>query len=84
MTTAQADTWPAKPESWPPILTEIEAAQYLRLPESGKTPASAKRTMRYLRQHSGLPSAGRIAGGVLYRRASIDAWMDERGHDTEP
>jgi hypothetical protein len=85
--TAEAmDGWPVRPEGevWPPILDEVQAAQYLHLDGEGRTIASAKRTMRYLRRNAGLPSPGRIARKVLYRREAIDAWLAarERGNGT--
>ncbi len=78
MTAKASDTWPPLPETWPPVLDEVQAAQYLHMDTLGRTIESAKRTLRYLRQNSGLPSSGRIAGKVLYRRAGIDRWLAER------
>lgn len=70
--------WPPRPSEWPPVLDEVQAAQYLHLDGDGRTIESAKRTMRYLRKNAGLPSPGRIARKVLYRRDAIDAWLVER------
>ncbi len=78
-TTAPLAGWPAWPagDAWPPVLTEIQAAQYLHL-DDGRSVESAKRTLRYVRRRSGLPSSGRVARTVLYRRAAIDAWLAGR------
>jgi hypothetical protein len=81
MSAVASSEWPARPETWPPVLDEVQAAQYLHL-DDGRTIASAKRTLRYLRRNAGLPSPGRIARKVLYRREAIDAWLAgrERGN----
>jgi len=71
------DAWPAVPEAWPPVFTDIEAAQYLKI-DHGRNIESAKRTLRFLRVNRGLPSPGRIAGKVLYRKEAIDEWLKQK------
>ncbi len=70
--------WPDRPANWPPVLNETQAAQYLHLDGEGRTIESAKRTLRFLRKNSGLPSPGRVAKNVLYRREAIDHWLEQR------
>jgi len=69
--------WPQRPESWPPILTDVEAAQYLRL-DTVHGIDSAKRALRHIRKTQGLPCAGRIGGRLLFRRDAIDLWLITR------
>lgn len=76
--TTPADAWPDPPDPWPDVLDEIQAAQYLHLDEPGRPIEAVKRTMRYLRQKSGLPSPGRVVRKILYRREAIDAWLADR------
>ena len=76
--TTSTNGWPPQPNPWPPVLDEVQAAQYLHLDYDGRTIESAKRTLRYLRRNAGLPSPGRIARKVLYRREAVDAWLASR------
>ena len=69
--------WPPRPETWPPILTDVEAAQYLRL-DAVHGVHSAKRSLRHIRKTQGLPCAGRIGGKLLFRRDAIDLWLTNR------
>ena len=41
--------WPNRPEIFPIIMTPTEAAQFLRLDQTGHSPKSAKRTLDYWR-----------------------------------
>ncbi len=70
--------WPPRPTVWPEVMTDIEVCLYLRLDAVHDSPASAKRTLRYIRRNDGLPDLGRIANRVLFRRAAVDAWLASR------
>lgn len=71
------DNWPARPETWPDVLNEIQVCQLLQL-DDGRTVEQAKRALRYTRREQGLPVAGRIGRKVLFRRASVEAWLAAR------
>jgi len=56
-------------------MSPVEAAQYLRLDETGfHTPASAARTLNYWRDRGEL-KATRFARRVWYRRAELDRFL---------
>ncbi len=74
--------WPKRPEAWPPILTDVEAAQYLRL-DTVHGIDSAKRSLRHIRKTQGLPCAGRIGGRLLFRRDAIDLWLMTRENNVK-
>ncbi len=68
--------WPARPELFGPLLTPIEAAQYLRLNETGlHTPESAIRTLNYWRDKGHL-RATKYARRVWYRKAELDRFLE--------
>ena len=77
------DSWPAKPESWPEILTTVETCQFLRL-DRGRCIAAAKRTLRHLRRTKGLASVGRFGGDVHFRLETVEAWLVERERRQAP
>ena len=63
--------WPARPKTFSDLLTPVEAAQYLRLDETGQhTPKSAIRTMNYWRDRGQL-RATRFARRVWYRKEEL-------------
>jgi hypothetical protein len=67
--------WPSRPEPFPELMSPVEAAQYLRLDETGiHTPASAVRTLNYWRDKGEL-KATRFARRVWYRRAELDRFL---------
>ena len=52
---ASRDSWPPRPQEFRELLTPVEAAQYLRLDETGAhTPQSAARTLNYWRDRGEL------------------------------
>jgi len=68
--------WPNRPASFAELLTPVEAAQYLRLDETGShTPRSAIRTLNYWRDKGEL-KATRFARRVWYRRAELDRFLE--------
>jgi len=67
--------WPPKPETFSELLTPIEAAQYLRLDETGNhTPKSAIRTLTYWRDKGQL-KATKFARRVWYRKSELDRFL---------
>lgn len=68
-------TWPPRPEVFGALLTPIEAAQYLRLDETGiHTPQSAIRILNYWRNRGEL-KATKFARRVWYRKAELDRFL---------
>lgn len=67
-------TWPARPAVFGELLTPVEAAQYLRLDETGHTPAAAVRTLRYWRDKGQL-RATKFARRVWFRRCELDRFL---------
>ena len=68
--------WPPRSGSFPELLTAIEAAQYLRLDETGAhTPLSAIRTLNYWRDKGEL-KATKYARRVWYRRVELDRFLE--------
>ena len=67
--------WPSRPELFSELLTPVEAAQYLRLDETGThTPQSAIRTLNYWRQKDQL-KATKFARHVWYRKSELDRFL---------
>ncbi len=72
---ADRNGWPPRPGNVPELLTPVEAAQYLRLDETGDhTPLSAVRTLNYWRQRGEL-KATKFARRVWFRRAELDRFL---------
>jgi hypothetical protein len=68
-------SWPARPAVFGDLLTPVEAAQYLRLDETGiHTPESAIRTLNYWRDR-GYLKATKYARHVWYRRSELDRFL---------
>jgi len=73
--TIRATDWPARPAVFPELLTPVEAAQYLRLDETGvHTPQSAMRTLNFWRDKGEL-KATKFARRVWYRRSELDRFL---------
>ena len=67
--------WPLRPELFGELLTPVEAAQYLRLDETGShTPESAIRTLNYWRDNGQL-KATKYARRVWYRKTELDRFL---------
>ena len=70
--------WPVRPGVFGDLLTPVEAAQYLRLDETGQhTPDSAVRTLNFWRDHHEL-RATKFARRVWYRRAELDRFLERK------
>ncbi len=73
--------WPPRPKEFKELLTPVEAAQYLRLDETGNhTPRSAIRTLNYWRDHDEL-RATKFARRVWYRRSELDRFLTVKTED---
>ena len=78
---ARADEWPSRPVVFGDLLTPVEAAQYLRLDETGRhTPDSAVRTLNYWRDHGDL-RATKFARSVWFRRVELDRFLERKTED---
>jgi hypothetical protein len=67
--------WPPRPIAFGELLTPVEAAQYLRLDETGShTPRSAIRTLNYWRAGGHL-KATKYARRVWYRKMELDRFL---------
>ena len=68
-------TWPPRPDAFGELLTPVEAAQYLRLDETGAhTPKSAIRTLNYWRDRGEL-KATKYARRVWFRKVELDRFL---------
>ena len=75
---AKDTVWPPRPEVFGDLLTPVEAAQYLRLDETGiHTPESAIRTLRYWRDRGEL-KATKFARHVWYRKVELDKFLQNK------
>lgn len=67
--------WPPRPEVFPTLLTPVEAAQYIRLDETGAhIPESAARTLNYWRNKGEL-KATKFARRIWYRKDELDRFL---------
>jgi hypothetical protein len=71
------DSWPERPRSFPDLMTPEEAAMYLRLDQTGHTPASACRTLNYWRDRGEL-KATKYARRIWYLRSEIEAFLRKK------
>jgi hypothetical protein len=70
------DRWPPRCIAFRELLTPIEAAQYLRLDETGiHTPESAIRTLNYWRGKGEL-KATKYARRIWYRKTELDRFLE--------
>ena len=72
---SQKNNWPPRPDVFAELLTPVEAAQYLRLDETGiHTPQTTVRTLNYWRDRGEL-RATTFARRVWYRKAELDQFL---------
>ena len=77
----EADNWPPRPEEFAELLTPIEAAQYLRLDETGRhTPESAVRVLNYWRDKGQL-KATKYARQVCYLKEELEKFLRNKTED---
>ena len=73
--------WPPRPERFAELLTPVEAAQYLRLDETGNhTPQSAVRTLNYWR-YKGQLKATKFARRVWYLKEELEKFLQNKTED---
>lgn len=72
--------WPERPSVLPDLMTPEEAAMFLRLDQTGHTPASACRTLNYWRDKGQL-KATKYARRVWYLRAELEAFLRNKTED---
>lgn len=70
-------TWPARPVSFPDLMTPTEAAQFLRLDESGREPASALRTLKYWRDRGEL-RATKFGRRVWFLKQELEEFLKRK------
>jgi hypothetical protein len=66
--------WPTKLEVFPGLMTPIEAAMFLRLNQTGHTPSSAIRTLKYWRDRGEL-KATKYARRVWYLKEELENFL---------
>ena len=72
------DTWPPRPERFPDLMTAVEAAQYLRLDQTGRhNPKAAVRTLDLFRAQGAL-RATKYARQVWYRRIELERFLETK------
>lgn len=68
--------WPPRPADFPELMTPMEAAQYLRLDQTGAhTPVSALRTLTFWRNRGQL-RATKYARHVWFRKKELDRFLE--------
>jgi hypothetical protein len=68
--------WPSRPAEFPELMTPLEAAQYLRLDQTGShTPTSALRTLTFWR-NKGQLRATKYARHVWFRKKELDRFLE--------
>jgi len=74
----QRNGWPPRPAVFAELLTPVEAAQYLRLDETGShTPESAIRTLSYWRDRGEL-RATKFARRVWYLKEELERFLQNK------
>jgi len=74
LSNAKEGDWPGKPEFFPDLMTPIEAAMFLRLNQTGHTPNSAIRTLKYWRDRGEL-KATKYARRVWYLKEELKNFL---------
>ena len=71
------DKWPQRPEVFPDLMTQVEAAMFLRLDEIGHSPESASRTLNYWRDRDAL-RATKYAKRIWYLKKELDIFLENK------
>ena len=72
------NNWPPRPDVFTELLTPVEAAQFLRLDETGNhTPQTAIRTLNYWRDRGEL-KATKFARRVWYLKDELEKFLDNK------
>ena len=72
--------WPIHPDVFPELMTPTEAAQYLRLDQTGHSVEGAIRTLKYWR-NQGTLKATKFARRVWFLKSGLDQFLKNK---TEP
>ncbi len=80
MLNSEDTKWPEKPQSFPNLMTPMEAAMFLRLDQTGHNPSSAIRTLKYWRDQGEL-KATKFARRVWYLKEELEKFLQNK---TEP
>ena len=75
--TETKNKWPDPPEQFPLVLTPVEAAQFLRLDQTGHTPISAKRSLDYWRDQGELKGT-KYARHVWYLKDELETFLKKK------
>lgn len=70
--------WPPRPKKFANLLTPIEAAQYLRLDETGHTPKSALRTLNFWRHNSRQLRGTKFARRVWFLKEELEKFLQNK------
>jgi hypothetical protein len=71
---AACPDWPDRPDTFPDLMTPLEAAMFLRLDQTGHTPASACRTLNYWRDRGDL-KATKYARRVWFLKDELGVFL---------
>lgn len=69
--------WPERPEIFPNLMTPIEAAMFLRLDQTGHSPASVCKTLNYWRDRDEL-KATKYARRVWYLKKELEKFLENK------
>ncbi len=69
--------WPQRPQTFPELMTPVEAAMFLRLDETEHSPRSACRTLQFWRDKGEL-KATKYARRIWYLRSEIEAFLRKK------
>ena len=69
--------WPDRPEFFPELMTPVEAAQFLRLDQTGHTPKSARRTLNYWRDRGQL-KATKYGRHVWFLKSELEKFLKNK------
>lgn len=73
----ETNDWPNRPDEFPGLLTPTEAAQYLRLDQTGHSVESAIRTLKYWRD-KGVLKATKYARRVWFLKSELDQFLKNK------
>lgn len=74
--------WPQRPDTFPDLMTPIEAAMYLRLDELGQTPKQARRNLNYWRERGDL-RATKFARHLWFLKKELEIFMQNKTESRE-
>lgn len=75
--TNKPDIWPPEPNTFPQLMTPVEAAMFLRLNQTGHNPESARRTLNYWRDQGHL-KATKYARHIWYLKEELERFLKNK------